>query len=203
MIQKPIDLYTLYEYQAVDELERSHLSRILAYANSPQSKLLRADSDGHFTASSFILNAEGTHALLLYHDGLLKWLQPGGHVEPEDESFFAAAEREMEEETTLINLKLVSPTIFDVDVHFIPARPSRQEKEHFHYDLRFLFQIPSNEIQTQCQERLAEMGLKWVLLTELIQLADESMARMAHKGIDWIEKNNRSPSENSFLNLRG
>lgn len=188
MIQKPIDLYQLQDYQPWDDLESSHFCKILAYAHTTDAKLFREDTSGHFTASSFILNVPGTHALLLYHEGLGRWLQPGGHVEFDDESFFSASEREMEEETTLKDLHCLGNGLFDLDVHSIPAKPSRGEGEHFHYDIRFLFQIPSDTVFQEKNIILRSMGLKWVPLTELMACGDESMARMARKAQYWIQK---------------
>ena len=65
------------------------------------------------------------------------WLQPGGHVEPEDDSTFAAAVREATEETGLRRFRTpIGEAILDLDVHAIPAHGS--EPAHLHFDVRHL-----------------------------------------------------------------
>ncbi|MBI2072343.1 MAG: NUDIX domain-containing protein, partial [Gemmatimonadetes bacterium] len=66
-----------------------------------------------------------------------RWLQPGGHVEPEDPDLPAAARREVLEETGVALDPRVSPALIGVDVHQIPARTD--EPPHFHHDIVFRF----------------------------------------------------------------
>ena len=54
---------------------------------------------GHFTASGFVVSPDGSSLLLIHHRRLDRWLQPGGHIDPEDASPIAAAAREVTEET--------------------------------------------------------------------------------------------------------
>ena len=51
--------------------------------------------------------------------------------------------REAREESGLTRLRLVSPEIFDVDRHRIPARGA--EPEHWHFDVRFLIEADPAE----------------------------------------------------------
>ena len=105
--------------------------------------LLKADNcfqrnhlPGHVTGSSWIIDQEKSHVLLVHHAKLNKWLQPGGHADG-DENIVRVASREAEEETGLTSLPLYSTSIFDLDIHKIPARPDFPE--HLHYDIRFAF----------------------------------------------------------------
>ena len=89
----------------------------------------------HFTASAFIVNPLG-QPLALFHKKLQRWLQPGGHLESQDQSPLHAALREATEESQLPLIPL-SPLPIDLDIHFIPQRST--EDGHDHYDLRFAF----------------------------------------------------------------
>jgi 8-oxo-dGTP pyrophosphatase MutT (NUDIX family) len=130
---------------------------------------------GHFTASAFIFSPGSSCALLIAHPTLGLWLQPGGHLEPGDESPLAAARREVLEETGLDDLRFGSD-LFDVDVHEIPAR--RATPAHLHFDLRFVGIVeglPAARGQEGVEAR-------WIGLAELPTLAsDESVRRMARK----------------------
>ncbi len=91
---------------------------------------------GHFTASGFVVSPDGSSLLLIHHRRLNRWLQPGGHIDPEDPSPIVAAAREVEEETGVATEPLAAHLI-DLDIHAIPAW--NPEPEHEHFDLRFAF----------------------------------------------------------------
>ena len=102
----------------------------------PES-FLRANPVGHVTASAIIAGSDAAAVLLVSHAKLGGWLQPGGHIEPEDDSTFAAAVREVLEETGLDRLGTpIGPSILDLDVHEIPA--IGEEPAHLHFDVKHL-----------------------------------------------------------------
>ncbi len=161
--------------------EHSHLVRFEGFlegAPEPFSRQnLALGADGHVTGSAVLLNVEGDALALIWHEKLVRWLQPGGHCEEGDASVVATARRELLEETGLPedSIALASPEVFDVDVHFIPARPDGSEPGHYHYDARFLFRLTLPEDFPE--------GLKasWVPLSEAIAHPDDSIARLARK----------------------
>jgi 8-oxo-dGTP pyrophosphatase MutT (NUDIX family) len=96
---------------------------------------------GHLTASGFVLSPDRTKTLLIFHRKLQLWLQPGGHIEPEDAGPEAACRREIGEETGVVDLALLG--LFDLDVHDIPERPG--EPAHAHFDVRYAFVAGSED----------------------------------------------------------
>ena len=116
--------------------ERAYAEMLIRMRSSADVLSRNEFSPGHFTTSGFVVSPGG-RLLLIFHNRLGKWLQPGGHIEPEDTDFWASAQREITEETGLDNLDAIGDGIFDVDVHDIPA--FRDEPSHTHFDLRFLF----------------------------------------------------------------
>ncbi|MEA3510462.1 MAG: NUDIX domain-containing protein [Actinomycetota bacterium] len=93
-------------------------------------------SPGHFTASGFVVSPDGSSLLLIHHRRLDRWLQPGGHIDPEDTSPIAAAAREVAEETGVV-VEPILTDLIDLDIHPIP--PRSPEPAHEHFDLRFAF----------------------------------------------------------------
>ena len=131
---------------------------------------------GHVTGSAWIIDASAKRTLLTHHRKLNKWLQPGGHADGMSD-VATVAMKEAEEESGLIELRLSSPALFDIDIHRIPARAS--EPEHYHYDCRFLIQSGSNDQYAISDE---SHDLAWVPMDELSQYTDEiSVTRMADK----------------------
>ncbi len=92
---------------------------------------------GHVTASGVVLTPDLGRVLLIFHRRLRRWLQPGGHVEPDDPDLVAAARREILEETGVRLDARVPPVMVGVDLHQIPARPD--EPPHLHHDVVFRF----------------------------------------------------------------
>ncbi len=139
---------------------------------------------GHATASGFIVNSQTKQLLLLNHKGLGVFLQPGGHIEPEDGSLKQAVFREVEEETRLKpeDLKLLpllesDPEVpFDIDTHYIPANDKKAEPEHYHHDLRLLFVTEKSDIETDPNE---SDGFKWIDLDE--QAKQDGFAKVCKK----------------------
>jgi 8-oxo-dGTP pyrophosphatase MutT (NUDIX family) len=117
-----------------------------------------------------------SHTLLIHHAKLDRWLQPGGHADG-DPDVLRVALREAQEESGLLNLAPVSPAIFDIDIHAIPARGS--EPEHFHYDVRFL--LEADRTAPLVMNREAK-DMAWVRLDEVTSLTNEwSVLRMVEK----------------------
>lgn len=145
----------------------------------------RTTLEGHLTASAWVLDRTRSHAALIHHRKLNRWLQPGGHVEDLDASWRAAALREVTEETGLQRFipQADDAKLFDVDVHAIPARPN--EPAHVHYDLRFLFVVdvdasvasPDSALLINAEET---HDYRWFALTELLNDSslDASVRRM-------------------------
>ncbi len=139
----------------------------------------RNNFDGHITASAFITDEKAELLLLLKHTSLNRWLQPGGHVDIIDNSLIASALREATEETGLSAdvLKPLSNTIFDIDSHTIPANLKKQEPEHIHHDVRFLFQC-SNSLPLKISLEESEDS-KWIQFSEL--KGDADFGKIAQK----------------------
>jgi ADP-ribose pyrophosphatase YjhB (NUDIX family) len=140
--------------------------------------LWRTCRDGHLTASAWIVDPARQRTLLTHHHKLDRWLQLGGHVDG-NPNLAEAAMREAREESGLAGLRLVSPEIFDVDRHRIPARGD--EPEHWHFDVRFLIEAdPAEPLAISSESK----DLAWVALTEVARLnPSESLARMVRKTV--------------------
>jgi 8-oxo-dGTP pyrophosphatase MutT (NUDIX family) len=108
---------------------------------------------GHVTASGLVLSPEGRQVLLVYHNRLQMWLQPGGHVEPSDRDVLTTAVREVWEETGIRVVSDSEPHLVSVDVHEIPA--SNNEPVHAHHDLMFYFTAEGEAIDASAEAREA------------------------------------------------
>jgi len=89
--------------------------------DDPQDPFRRERLAGHFTASCWLVSADGQRLLLTHHRKLQRWLQLGGHADGERD-LARVALKEAEEESGLSGLVLEDPAIFDLDKHWIPER---------------------------------------------------------------------------------
>ncbi len=167
-------LPALRRYLPHDAREREHREAMLRLADAGLAALRRDHfSPGHFTASAFVLSPDEAEIALIFHPKLRRWLQPGGHLEPQDADPLAAARREVAEEIGLSELTLLGEGLFDLDVHEIPA--SSREPAHLHHDLRFLFRAPARVLQ-------GEHAARWVPLAEVSAVeSDASVMRAVSK----------------------
>jgi 8-oxo-dGTP pyrophosphatase MutT (NUDIX family) len=187
MLQLPA-LLSLISHAPCDAAEASFRRQIISFVSGNTDFASRNCAAGHVTASGWVLDASGTHALLIHHAKLDRWLQPGGHVEDNDASLAAAALREVMEETGLQRLSLASRTPYDIDVHAIPARGS--DPAHMHYDCRFLFHAERHATVNISDE---STSFQWVPISELTAKdVAPGLRRMACKSLAPARRNLRS-----------
>jgi 8-oxo-dGTP pyrophosphatase MutT (NUDIX family) len=160
----------------LDAHEAAMTAETIRFVEAHSGCLERTQLSGHLTGSAWVVDAGRTRTLLTHHRKLDKWLQLGGHADG-DPDLLAVARREAQEESGLTRVRAVSPEIFDLDRHWIPAR--KTEPAHWHYDLRFLLEADSAEPLTVTNE---SKDLAWVEVARVTALnPEESMARMVRK----------------------
>ncbi|MFC1870772.1 NUDIX hydrolase [Candidatus Dependentiae bacterium] len=150
--------------------------KMLHFIESNPNCFERSLESGHITASAFLLNKDHSEALLMHHAKLDKWFQLGGHCDG-DPNVLAVAIKEAQEESGILGISPIHETIFDIDIHLIPA--NKKEKEHFHYDVRFLLQVTSDEKVIQNRE---SKELRWIEKNrDTIPTKSMSVVRMFQK----------------------
>lgn len=169
-------LTLLRAYTPSDAHERAMWQDTILFVEAHPNCFERSLMKGHITGSAWIVSPDREQVVLIHHRKLDRWLQPGGHADG-DPDVAAVALREAQEETGLQSLKLLSPTIFDVDVHQIPAKG--EAPAHYHYDIRFLFEADTSEA---FQQTLETKDIKWVEIEKVpVFTTDLSVLRMIYK----------------------
>jgi len=168
-------LKMLEEYHPTDPQEQGYKKEIVSFIERNTECFERSFTIGHITASSLLLNAKGTKALLMHHTKLDQWFQLGGHCDGNPD-VRAVALKEAQEESGIEEMSLVSPDIFDVDIHWIPDNP--KEAGHFHYDIRFLLRLETKKPIVQNSE---SKELRWIGKYEELPTTNKSVVRLFSK----------------------
>jgi len=168
---------SLENYTPIDSQEQSYKERMLALLDSYNENSFSRTNliPGHFTASALVTNLSKTKILLVHHAKYDIWVQPGGHIDM-NENPWQAAKRELSEETGLLNFSEKN-YLFDLDVHLIPT--SKKEPAHHHFDLRYKFEADENQGISKNEE---SHDIKWVEIDKVHALQpDRSVLRMLEK----------------------
>ena len=156
--------------------EAGTVDGFLALLDDAADPFVRERLAGHFTASAWLVAADGARVLLTHHRKLGLWLQLGGHADG-DRDLQRAALKEAHEESGLPGLA-IDDGIFDLDRHWIPEH--KDVPAHWHYDVRYVVRAGSDEAFVVSEE---SHDLAWRSIAELAAEAgaDPSVRRMAGK----------------------
>lgn len=176
--KKLLSLLNIYNPSS-EEIE--YKERLIDFINLYPDCFKRELQVGHITGSVWLINKEGNKALLMHHSKLNIWVQPGGHADGESD-LLKVSLKEAQEESGIIGIYPISEKIFDIDIHLIPG--NEKEKEHYHYDIRFLLQVKSDE---ELKPNKESKELRWIgkNIDELPKV-DRSVSRLWEK---WLVLN--------------
>jgi 8-oxo-dGTP pyrophosphatase MutT (NUDIX family) len=136
---------------APPDTDQSELKRRFLDLLHADSGAVRADHpNAHITASVLVVDAETDRVLLCLHGRVHRWVQLGGHLEPEDPTLVAAGLREATEESGIAGLWL-HPVPIHLDVHQVNCRYGPAH----HYDVRFAAIAPAGAVEQVSDESTA------------------------------------------------
>jgi 8-oxo-dGTP pyrophosphatase MutT (NUDIX family) len=176
-------IHLLTEYHPTNVAEQEYKTTILAFLHQHPQAYDRSLEEGHITASAWLVNKDNTKALLMHHKKLGIWVQLGGHCDGNSD-VRAVAVKEAQEESGIDAIQPMQMGIFDIDVHWIPE--NKKEKGHYHYDIRFLLQVCSDEEIVVNEEAYA---LQWFDRNEKnLPTHEQSVLRMFNKWQTYLPK---------------
>ncbi|TCJ99665.1 NUDIX hydrolase [Nocardia alba] len=144
----------LTDWEPATRADHSLREAILAFLGAAPRGCLREFAPGHITASAIVLSHDRRDILLTLHPRVGRWIQLGGHCEPEDKTVQDAALREATEESGIPDLLLTSG-LYGAQAHPITCSlgvPTR------HLDLLFEIVAPPGAVPIRSAE---STDLRW------------------------------------------
>ena len=160
------------KYAPCCEQEARDKKVILDYLANNPGAFFRSDLIAHMTASSWIVNAERTKVVMVYHRIYDSWSWTGGHADGE-EDLLTVALRECREETGLQNVRAVDEDIFSLEVLTVDGHEKRGEyvPSHLHLNVTYLLEADEREKLCVCEEE--NSGVRWFTLDEALAASTE------------------------------
>ncbi len=159
----------LTRWAAPDDAQERLRHVYLEHLDAHPDAMTRECNPDHLTASALIFSADHQRVLLTLHRVIKRWLQTGGHCEPDDESLSAAALREGLEESGIEGL-VIDPVPVLLSRHEVPScgpiRPSH------HLDVQYVVVAPAAAQSVISDESDA---LEWFALDALPIDTDQSV----------------------------
>jgi 8-oxo-dGTP pyrophosphatase MutT (NUDIX family) len=147
--------------------EADAVSRLRAEAT------LDRDSPLHVTGSAFVVHVPTRRVLLRWHTRMQRWLQVGGHFDPDETDPLVVALREAHEETGLDDLRPLTDHPLLVVIVPVPARGD--EPAHEHADVRYVFVTDRPDA---ARPESPDAPLRWVTLEDAVDEVDEEDQRV-------------------------
>lgn len=150
-----------------EELRLHYLRHLAEHADG----MWRSCRPEHVTASALVVDARCQNALLTLHKTVGRWLQLGGHCEPDDTTLGGAALREASEESGLAGLTVSSEPL-QLSRHLLQAGGCAGA---YHLDVQFLVTSTTTEYVVSDESE----DLAWFPLDALPADIDTSVRSLA------------------------
>ena len=165
---------TLYEelntYTPCNMQEEADRKVMLRYLTDFSNVYTRDNVYGHITSSPWIINADTSKVLMIYHNIYDSWGWCGGHADG-DQDLIHVALKEGKEETGL--KKLLSESILPIDILPVPPHVKRGAFVSSHVHLNVTYLCQADEQDTLCSKPDENSGVKWIAVEEIDQYVTE------------------------------
>ena len=177
-LRKQIENYVPY-----NEQEEKDKSLMLKYIDTFDDVLTRNNEMCHFTASSWIVNKERTKVIMIYHNIYKSWAWTGGHADGDDNLLHVAL-KEVEEETGLKNLKVLSDGIYALQILTVDPHIKRGKYVASHVHLDCCFLLEADEADSLTIKEDENSGVKWVDIDEATSLTNEEKMKPIYRKLN-------------------
>lgn len=166
-------------YIPVNEQEARDQRLLLSWLESGKDIYTRENGTAHLTASGWVVSPDRQQVLMVYHNLYDSWSWMGGHADG-DRDLLYVARKEIQEESGLKSLKLLSPDIFSLEILTVDGHIKRGNyvSSHLHLNVTYLFEAaPGQPLSIKPDEN---SGVAWFPVSDIPEKVSEPWFR------DWI-----------------
>lgn len=148
------------------------------------------EGEKHYTASVWILTkSTPPKMLLVHHKKFNKWMQPGGHIEWNENPVEAAVRETVEETGIDIGFLLEKIELVDEEGKFIPVpdfimeqriESHKDEPLHYHIDFEYVVKVDEQELKLSARE---SHNIGWFTKEEVLKLPVHEDTKVVVKNI--------------------
>ena len=163
---------SIEQYQPYNVQEEMDKPLIMEWIKNNDNAFLRENTVAHMTASAWVVNADRSKVLMVYHNIYNSWSWLGGHADGETD-LLSVAIREVKEEAGISNVLPVSEDIFSlesltVDGHW---KNGKYVSSHLHFNVTYLLEADSEEaVSIKADEN---SGVAWFTPEEALEKSTE------------------------------
>lgn len=167
-----IFLEQLEKYKPYNDEEKVIKSIMLEFLQQNENAFSRENLLAHMTASAWIVNKERTKVLMAYHNIYNSWGWLGGHADG-DEDLLRVVQKEVAEESGLINIRLLYDGIYGINILtvFPHYKRGKYVNAHLHFDVEYLFEADEEDAVRMKPDE--NSGVGWVPIEEINQYVTE------------------------------
>jgi 8-oxo-dGTP pyrophosphatase MutT (NUDIX family) len=148
-----------------------------AYVSLRPDATSRECRPDHVTASAVVLSPDAGWVMLHLHAKVGRWLQFGGHLEPDDAGLAEAALRETREESGCAQAQLWSARPMGIDVHDAPCGARH------HLDVQYAAVVPAD---AQPRRSAESDAVEWFAVGALPASCDASVRRLVAQAVSVV-----------------
>lgn len=163
-------------YAPVNEQEARDKGLLLSWLGSGLDVYTRENSTAHLTASGWVVSPDRRQVLMVYHNLYNSWSWMGGHADG-DRDLLHVAKKEIQEESGLKRLKLLSPDIFSLEILTVDGhiKHGKYVSSHLHLNVTYLFEAdPCQDLAIKPDEN---SGVAWFPVSDIPERVSEPWFR--------------------------
>lgn len=159
-------------FKPFNEQEERDKEFILSFMDTYEDVLTRDNVVAHFTVSNWVVNKERTKVIMIYHNIYNSWAWTGGHADG-DSDFLHVALKELEEETGLKNVKVLTNNIASLEIVTVDGHVKRGKyvSSHLHINVTYILEADENELLRIKEDE--NSGVKWIDIDKVVEVTNE------------------------------
>ena len=165
-------LEQIQNYIPINPQEENDKNILLQWLQSNHEIYTRENETAHITVSAWVVSPNRQQVLMIYHNLYNSWAWMGGHADGEKD-LLKVARNEVEEESGITNLKLLTPDIFSIETLCVDGHEKKGKyiSSHLHLNITYLFEAnPNDSIRIKPDENSA---VGWISIDDIATKCSE------------------------------